>query len=226
MPSLLTAPLAAPPVDTPSLGAPWLAARALTGERGARVLFTDLAFDLRAGELLWVRGRNGRGKTSLLRLAAGLGAPVRGQLLFDGVERSPHRPVVFVGHANGLKEDLHVDEALTFLQKVHGGRRDEAALSQALDDWGLLAHRHAPVRTLSQGQRRRLALARLSLERRATLWALDEPFDALDADGAERLNQVLAVHLARGGSVLITGHQMALSADLPCRELDLDDRAD
>ena len=209
--SITTAPLAP------------LAVQALAVERGSRRLFTDLAFELGAGEMLWVRGRNGRGKTSLLRLIAGLGAAANGQILFDGKARAAQRHVVYVGHANALKEDLSVSEALTFLLRIHGGRLDAAAIDAALAHWGLLAQRQTPVRTLSQGQRRRVALARLSVERRASLWVLDEPFDALDADGVDCLNTLLRMHLQRGGTVLLTGHQAALAADLPRRELDLDD---
>jgi heme exporter protein A len=130
---------------------------------------------------------------------------------------------VYVGHANALKDDLSVTEALTFLLRIHGGRLDPAGIADALSHWGLTAQQHAPVRTLSQGQRRRVALARLAVERRASLWVLDEPFDALDADGIACLNDLLGAHLQRGGSVLITGHQAALDAALPWRELDLDD---
>lgn len=210
--------LSSTPISTPSL-----AVHGLAVERGSRRLFSDLAFELRAGELLWVRGRNGRGKTSLLRLVAGLGSAVSGQMLFDGKARTAQRHVVYVGHANALKEDLSVAEALTFLLRIHGGRLDAAAITGALTHWGLLAQQHLPVRTLSQGQRRRVALARLAVERRASLWVLDEPFDALDTDGIECLNQLLAIHLQRGGSVLITGHQAALATSLTWRELDLDD---
>lgn len=205
------------------MAAPPLAAQSRACERGSRRLFTDLAFELRAGEMLWVRGRDGRGKTSLLRLVAGLGTAAHGQLLYDGKARPAQRHVVYVGHANALKEDLSVTEALAFLLRIHGGRLDALALTGALGQWGLLAEQHALVRTLSQGQRRRVALARLAVERRASLWVLDEPFDALDADGVDCLNDLLATHLQRGGSVLITGHQAGLAATLPWRELALDD---
>jgi heme exporter protein A len=210
--------------SAPNHAAP-LAVRGVAVERGARRLVSGLDFELQAGEMLWVRGSNGRGKTSLLRLVAGLGTPAHGQMLYDGRARPSQRHVVYVGHANALKEDLSVVEALTFLLRIHGGRLDAAALTDSLAHWGLTALQHAPVRTLSQGQRRRVALARLCMERRASLWVLDEPFDALDAEGAERLNDLLAAHLQRGGSVLITGHQHALSTSLTWRELDLDDRA-
>jgi heme exporter protein A len=206
--------------------APHLAVRELACERGSRRLFTELEFDLAPGEMLWVRGRNGCGKTSLLRLVAGLGAAAEGQLLFDGDVRVTAQRIVFIGHANALKEDLSVSEALAFLLRIHDRPFDEATLAAALERWGLLAQRRAPVRTLSQGQRRRVALARLAVEEQASLWVLDEPFDALDASGVTCLNELLAMHLHDGGSVLITGHQSALSAApqkaMTWRELDLD----
>ena len=89
----------------------------------------------------------------------------------------------------------------------------------------MLGLRNTWVRRLSQGQRRRVALARLSAEHEASLWLLDEPFDALDADGVERVNALLLQHLQRGGAVLLTGHQATLAPALQARELDLDDRA-
>ncbi|HWI10348.1 MAG TPA: cytochrome c biogenesis heme-transporting ATPase CcmA [Burkholderiaceae bacterium] len=209
-----------------SVTAPPLSALGLACERGSRRLFSDLAFELHAGEMLWVRGRNGRGKTSLLRLVAGLGSAAQGQLCFDGrAARPARRRVVYIGHANALKEDASVLESLAFLLRIHGGRNDAAALAAALAHWGLLAQQHALVRTLSQGQRRRVALARLAIERQPALWVLDEPYDALDANGIDCLNDLLGAHLQRGGSVLITGHQAALAAGLPRRELDLDDCA-
>ena len=193
------------------IGAPLIALHRLVGERSSRRPFTDLALELRAGEMLWVRGRGGRGKSGLLRLVAGLGAAAK------------HRHLVYVGHANALKDDLSVAEALTFLLRIHGGRLDAAARDGALAHWGLLAQQHAPLRSLSPGLRRRVARARLAVERRASLWVLDEPFAALDAGGIDCLNQLLAAHLQRGGSVLVTGHEAALDPALPRRELDLDD---
>lgn len=239
---------------TPSLPrrVPLVAARALACRRGSRLLFEGLDLDLHPGELVWVRGRNGRGKTSLLRLAAGIAAPQHGELLLDGVpfavmpDRS--RRLVYIGHADALHGDLTAREALAFLLRLHGHAHDGARVDAALDHWGVHDHRHAPVRSLSQGQRKRVALARLACERagsfakdseassandreaslakdrEASLWVLDEPFDALDADGVVRLNALLAQHLQRGGSVLLTGHQAALAPTLRWRELDLDHR--
>jgi heme exporter protein A len=210
-----------PPV---SAAAPHLSARGLGCERGSRRLFERVAFDLGPSELLWVRGQNGRGKTSLLRLVAGIAAPQHGQLMFDGIATiaARPRPIVYIGHTTALKDELTVAEALEFLLRIHGRDHDASTIGNALAYWNLRAQRGAPVRTLSQGQRKRVALARLAVERSASLWILDEPFDALDVQGVQRLNELLAQHLKRDGSVLITGHQAALDASLPRRELDLD----
>jgi heme exporter protein A len=164
-----------------------------------------------------LRGRNGRGKTTLLRIAAGLADGERGH-----ATRRGH--LLYIGHANALKDDLRVGEALEFLRRVHGHLPDGAAIAHALERLGLAGERHALVRTLSQGQRRRAALARLALDAEASLWLLDEPFDALDADGAARLNGLLAEHARRGGCVLLTSHQ-GLDAALAAVEVDLDRKA-
>ena len=210
--------------------APHLAVRGLACRRGGALLFDRLDLALRPGELVWLRGRNGRGKTSLLRLLAGIAEPEAGQVLLDGAPVADHaqRPqrLVYLGHQQALKDDLTAAEALAFLLRIHGRRDDRASVGAALAHWGLHAQRDVPVRKLSQGQRRRVALARLSTEHEtghaATLWLLDEPFDALDADGVGRLNTLLLQHAQRGGAVLFTSHQATLSPTLQLRELDLD----
>ena len=214
--------------------APTLALRGVACRRGARRLLAGLDLEIRPAELLWLRGANGRGKTSLLRLIAGLAMPERGEIRIDGVRVcraraapasiAPHG-IVYIGHANALKDDLTAREALGFLLRIHGRACDSACIDAALDHWNLLGRAEAAVRTLSQGQRRRLALARLAAERTPALWLLDEPCDALDSDGVERLNALLATHLQRGGSVLLTGHHAPLATTLPLREFDLDDVA-
>jgi len=204
-------------MSAPTLLPTLLCARGLACERGARCLFDHLDVDLHAGELLWIRGRNGRGKTSLLRLLAGVATPAAGE-----VRRAARSSLAFVGHADALKDDLSVAEALAFLLRIHGHGGDACTVDGALAHWGLLERRDAPVRTLSQGLRRRVALARLSVAPAAAIWVLDEPFDPLDADGSDRLNVQLARHLAGGGGVLFTGHAPRLAPDLPVRELDLD----
>lgn len=138
----------------------------------------------------------------------------------------PDRRLIYIGHANALNEDLTAREALVFLLRLHQQPIDATRVDAALARWNMLAQRDALVRTLSQGQRRRIALARLAIDADASLWVLDEPFDALDAEGVQRLNELLAEHLQRGGSALVTGHQAALSSALAWREFDLDQHAD
>lgn len=228
--AVLSAVPTPPSIDsTFHVSEPHLAARGLACRRGTRLLFENVDLALRPGELVWLRGRNGRGKTSLLRLVAGIATPEAGEVLLDGTpiatngERS--RRVVYLGHQHALKDDLTSAEALEFLLRIHGRRSDRSSVNAALEHWGMLGQHGILVRRLSQGQRRRVALARLVGEHEASLWLLDEPFDALDADGVQRLNALLLQHLQRGGAVLLTGHQATLATALRARELDLDDRA-
>ena len=228
--AVLSAVPTSPSIDsTFHVSEPHLAARGLACRRGTRLLFENVDLALRPGELVWLRGRNGRGKTSLLRLVAGIATPEAGEVLLDGTpiatngERS--RRVVYLGHQHALKDDLTSAEALEFLLRIHGRRSDRSSVNAALEHWGMLGQHGILVRRLSQGQRRRVALARLVGEHEASLWLLDEPFDALDADGVQRLNALLLQHLQRGGAVLLTGHQATLATALRARELDLDDRA-
>lgn len=205
---------------------PTLCAVDLACRRGNRLLFQGVNLAVRAGRATWLRGRNGRGKTSLLRLAAGLAVPESGQITWDGVpvrenpRFAPRR--VYVGHSNALKDDLTVTESLRFLALIHGRSSDETAVHDALARVGMTSRRDAWVRTLSQGQRRRATLARLALEREPALWILDEPYDALDVDGIECINGLLREHLARGGSVLLTSHQSPGAAAPDMAEFDLD----
>ena len=197
--------------------------------RGDRLLFSGLNETLASGELLWLRGGNGRGKTSLLRLVAGLAAPDRGQILWgDAPTRRNERfagELVYVAHANALKDDLTATESLAFLARVHGRDAGAPALRAALARLGLAGRERTPTRSLSQGLRRRVALARLALETAPSLWVLDEPFDALDVAGTATLHALLAAHRARGGSVLLTSHHLHLDAEAASagfRVLDLD----
>ena len=197
--------------------------------RGDRLLFSGLTETLAPGELLWLRGGNGRGKTSLLRLVAGLAPPEHGQILWgDGPARRNEdfaRRLVYIAHANALKDDLTSTESLAFLARVHARDAGAPALRAALARLGLAGRERTPVRSLSQGLRRRVALARLALETAPALWVLDEPFDALDVAGTATLHALLAAHRARGGSVLLTSHHLHLDAEAASagfRVLDLD----
>ncbi len=192
--------------------APTLNARGLGVQRGERPLLRGLSLTLRPGDVVWLRGRNGRGKTSLLRVLAGLAAPARGEIDLDGrpVRHLPpawRTRLLYLAHVNALKDDLTVAEALRFLARLQGQDPADADLDAALGRLGVAVLRDAPVRTLSQGQRRRSALARLALPQPPSVWLLDEPFDALDDDGLQALHAVLGAHARRGGSVLMTSHQ-------------------
>lgn len=178
-----------------------LEGRCLACRRGGRVLFAGLDIALAPRSLVWLRGANGSGKTSLLRILAGLTPPAAGSV------RAPAAQPILVGHSHALKDDLSVHEVLCFQAELAGLPHAAQRTERALQAMGLTARRDHLVRTLSQGWRRRTALARLALDDRPAAWLLDEPLDALDADGVERLGQLLAEHRARGGAVLFTSHQ-------------------
>jgi len=202
-----------------------LSAVGLACRRGNRLLFKGLSLVLHAGEAVWLRGRNGCGKTSLQRLLVGLSVPEAGSVLWGdvpiGKSDSFARERVYIGHTNALKDDLTIMQSLRFLARMHGRESHDEALHAALQRVGLDSRRDAIVRTLSQGQRRRAALARLALERSPTLWVLDEPYDALDVDGIARVDTLLREHLARGGSVLLTSHSSPGAGAPPMTEFDL-----
>lgn len=204
---------------------PALRAEGLAYRRGDQALFEDFSFEVSAGQLVWLRGHNGRGKTSLLRLLAGLARPDQGRVTWGGVALAAANDYpsqrVYIAHANALKDDLTVYESLQFLATLHGRDGRSEAVLEALQCLGLRKRWRSPIRTLSQGQRRRVALARLVLESRPSVWVLDEPFDALDVEGIEVVNGLLTRHLDRGGSVVLTSHQpLTMSGTVP-RTLEL-----
>jgi heme exporter protein A len=219
-----------PRASTPSTPAlPSLRLVDVACRRGDRVLFAGLNETLAPGELLWLRGGNGRGKTSLLRLVAGFAEPEQGRILWaDAPVRGQPRFAaerVHIAHTNALKDDLSAAESLAFLARIHGRDDSAAAVRAALQALGLAGRERTPTRHLSQGLRRRVALARLALETAPALWLLDEPFDALDVAGTAVLHELLARHRARGGSVLLTSHHLHLDAQAASagfRILDLD----
>jgi heme exporter protein A len=195
---------------------PILKAHELACRRGGEWLFADMSFEIYPGQLVWLQGQNGRGKTSLLRLLVGLAEPDRGTLSWHGepLREAPDfkENLVYIGHTNGLKDDLTVTESLQFLARLHNRDDSPLSVSSALHTLAMQHRAQVLVRTLSQGQRRRVALARLALERRPSLWVLDEPFDALDAEGIRVVNRLLLAHTARGGCVFLTSH-LPLSLD-------------
>jgi heme exporter protein A len=190
-----------------------LRVRDLECRRGDRLLFAPASFAVEPGTIAWIRGANGQGKTTLLRTLAGLAAPSAGTLAGRDASALALRPL-YLAHANALKEDLTVAESLRFLLHLGGSRVATGDVDAALERFGLASRSNAFVRTLSQGQRRRVALARLAAEREPRPWLLDEPFDALDASGVEVLAALVAGHARRGGSVVLTSH-LALPIDDP-----------
>jgi len=191
--------------------------RDLACVRGRRSLFRGLNLTLAPGQLLRVSGANGAGKTSLLRMLCGLLAPAQGQVLWRGhsvhqAREAFHQQLIYLGHAAALKDDLSPLENLQVATRLGGAAADEAAARQALADAGLRGREHVPSRILSQGQRRRAALARLPLGQ-ALLWVLDEPFNALDTAATAWLLGLIEAHLQRGGLVVLTSHQPVALSD-------------
>lgn len=188
-----------------------LVAHNLVCRRGQSLLFADLSFSLAAGEMLFVQGENGSGKTTLLRSLCGLSSLVKGSITWRGKEleeltSQDWQDWLYLGHKDGLKEELSPLENLLFWQGLRGNKPDEAASIQALQRAGLRGKELLAVRYLSQGQRRRAALARLLLNA-PLIWVLDEPLAALDVNSTQWLSDILAEHLAAGGLILATSHQ-------------------
>ena len=188
-----------------------LTASALECIRGDRTLFTGLSLALAAGAGLLVQGANGAGKTSLLRILVGLSPPVQGEVAWQGrpirsLGAAYRREVLWCGHANALKDDLSALENVRAAAALAGRPIAAGAARDALERAGVGAQADLPARSLSQGQKRRTALARL-LFAHAKLWVLDEPVAALDAGGVEWLAAALDRHLESGGLAVVTSHQ-------------------
>lgn len=184
-----------------------LVAHRLSQWRGGRALFEEVSFTLLAGQVLWVRGANGTGKTSLLRLLAGLVQPAWGEVRWGGEPLQQAEPGLYVGHRTGLKDDLGATDNLRAMAALAGQPCDGPAAKRALATWGVPERAGQPVRVLSQGQRQRVALARLSLPATPALWILDEPYVGLDSGATALLTQRLGQHLQQGGVVVVTSHQ-------------------
>jgi heme exporter protein A len=188
-----------------------LTADNLVGVRGERLLFEKLSFKLGNGSVLYLQGANGSGKTTLLRMICGLSKPYEGSIKWCGEninalaeEYSKH--VLYIGHLPGIKEDLTALENLQFSLSLSGADVSVDKATEALKLLGLAKGLNLPTRMLSQGQKRRVALARLWLQE-LPLWILDEPFTALDANATELLKQKIETFARAGGVVVMTTHQ-------------------
>ncbi|WP_025132305.1 cytochrome c biogenesis heme-transporting ATPase CcmA [Pseudomonas sp. PH1b] len=203
---------------------PLLEALALACERDWRMLFEHLELRLNGGDMVQISGPNGSGKTSLLRLLAGLMQPTSGQVLLNGQPLHDQRGelarnLLWIGHAAGIKDLLTAEENLSWLCALHQPASREA-IWQALAAVGLQGFEDVPCHTLSAGQQRRVALARLYLDS-PPLWILDEPFTALDKQGVAQLEEHLAQHCEQGGSVILTTHHSLSRLPPGYRDIDL-----
>jgi heme exporter protein A len=194
---------------------------ALACERGGLRLFAGLSFALRPGGLLRVRGANGSGKSTLLRTLAGLTRQAEGSVHWRGVpiDADYRKEMLFLGHAAAIKDEMSVLENLAFSSALSELKNPDCR--KALEQLGVARLADLPVRYLSQGQRRRAALARLALSSAVPLWLLDEPFAALDTEGIAQLSALCAAHLAAGGMVVLTSHQDVPIASAAPQEIEL-----
>jgi heme exporter protein A len=179
--------------------------------RGERRLFSDLGFDLGAGEWLHVQGENGAGKTTLMRALVGLSPPAEGEIRWRGelvgkLGEDYRREMLYLGHHGAVKEDLTPLENLKLAAALDGRTLDDREALSALHRFGLKGREELPVRVLSAGQKRRVLLARL-VTRNAVLWVLDEPFTALDVKAVDMLSALIGEHLQNGGLAILTSHQ-------------------
>ena len=199
-------------------------------ERDERILFENLNFDLHAGKILHVKGKNGSGKTSLLRILCGLYQENEGQIDFleenvQEVRDLYNQSLLFIGHHVSVKQALTPRENLNWYAKIHP-QLDASLIESALSSVGLQNYEDVLCQNLSAGQKRRVNLARLFMfaKERFTnsLWILDEPFTAIDVDGVEKLERRILYYIENGGSVILTTHQ-PLQIGAVVEQLNLDD---
>ena len=188
-----------------------LTADNVVGVRGERLLFEKLTFKCLNGTVLYLQGANGTGKTTLLRMLCGLSKPYAGSINWCGeninaLAEEYYKHVLYIGHLPGIKEDLTALENLQFSMALSGTPFHLPQATEVLKMLGLARGLNLPTRMLSQGQRRRVALARLWLQD-LPLWVLDEPFTALDATATELLKQKIESFANTGGMVIMTTHQ-------------------
>ena len=192
-----------------SVLSPLISAKNLTCIREERMLFENLDLNICAGDIVQIEGANGSGKTSLLRILAGLSLPYEGDVLFQNkpiaqTREQFHQNLLFLGHLAGVKGEMSAQENLEFNLALHG--LDSNSAEETLSEVNLLGFEDALASHLSAGQHRRIALARL-YQSQAPIWILDEPFTAIDKSGVQVLEQLFIEHAQKGGIVLLTTHQ-------------------
>lgn len=184
-----------------------LSAKKIHCARASRTLFQDVCFTIRAGELLQVVGNNGTGKSSLLRILAGLLQPTSGDIFWNNqsiAQSDFHQHLFYLGHSLAIKSELTVKENILFSGKKNHFSDD--AIKKMLAIWSLNKNIHHLCGTLSQGQKQRVALARLQLSA-ATVWILDEPFAHCDAQGITQCKTLFQTHLNNGGMIVLSTHR-------------------
>ncbi len=206
---------------------PTLEASGLACIRDDRTLFSDLAFRIGPGEALLLEGRNGSGKTSLLRILCGIRLPDAGSINWCGTDINRlgadyHEHTAYVGHRDGIKLDLTPLENLAMARAL--GKPNEITLEAALEQVDLYGFEDVLTRNLSAGQQRRLALARL-LVTDTTLWILDEPFTSLDVHGIQVIEELLDQHTSRGGMLAVTSHHAVHLANTRMQRINLSELA-
>lgn len=196
--------------------------------RGDKELFSELSFALKSQQLMRIEGQNGTGKTTLLRTLCGLYQPDQGEVLWfnQSIKKQDEeylKELFFLGHNNAIKADLNALENLRVNTALAGNKYSDDELLQALDDIGLFGSEYKPTAHLSQGQKRRVALAALLLSK-AKLWILDEPFVALDGFAVKLLQDVIAKHVESDGMVILTTHQEVPLANGEIIRINLDQK--
>ncbi len=197
----------------------------LACSRGEHQLFARINFELKAGELLQVLGANGCGKTTLLRTLCGFIQPQAGDILWQGqgireLDEEYFADIIYLGHSNAIKDELNALENLRIGSALAGYAVSDSAAIAALRRMGLRGRETFPVKVLSQGQRRRVALARLLITK-SPLWILDEPLTALDVGAVGLMQEIIGEHLARQGMLIFTTHQTLEVAGVETRRLNL-----